>query len=56
MRWLWWPFVALLQVLVAAWALLLIVALLVPLAVLAAHDAVARRRTVRVWSSAGRQS
>jgi hypothetical protein len=53
---LWWPFVALLQVLAAAWALLLIMALLASLAVLAIHDAVARRRTVRVWSSGGRQS
>jgi hypothetical protein len=53
---LWWPFVALVQVLAAAWALLLIAALLAPLIILAIYDFVTIHRAVRAWSPGGRQS
>jgi hypothetical protein len=53
-RWIAFPFVALVRLLLAAWALLLIAALLAPLAVLALHDAIVRRRSIRAWSPGGR--
>jgi hypothetical protein len=56
MRWLVRPFVWVVQLLLAAWALLIVLALLGGLAVLVIHDAVDRRRAVRAWFPGGRSS